>query len=296
MTAEIRNKTATPAGVRRLERGARVHFSRIRREERWRKGRTLRRLSSLCRGGGRGSARPGSRLPGRGGRLAYTPARFLQRSVVKVSYARNAQKRGWYGHGRYLARAGAQREHERGLGFDAESDEIHLEKRVSSWEREKDPRLWKVIVSPEHGHHLDLRSHARQFVDRVERDLGRRLEWVAIDHHDTWHPHVHVLIRGVDQEGRTFLIPQEYVRSGMRRRSRELATRELGLRREREISLEMQIRQELGKEIKRKRSRSRPHARAERLLPPREREGGLERERVLERPRSVPIDRGPQWD
>jgi type IV secretory pathway VirD2 relaxase len=224
-------------------------------------------------------------LAGRGARFAYTPARFLQRSVVKVSYTRNTQKRGWYEHGRYLARAGAQRQHERGVGFDAESNEIHLEQRLSGWEREKDPRLWKVIVSPEHGHELDLRSHARQFVDRVERDLGRRLEWVAIDHQDTWHPHVHVLIRGVDQEGRAFLIPREYVRSGMRRRSQELATRELGLRREHELSRELQVRPEQEREIKRERTRSRPHSRAERLLPPRERGGGLERDRVLERPR-----------
>jgi type IV secretory pathway VirD2 relaxase len=228
--------------------------------------------------------------------LAYVPVRFLQRSVVKVSYSRNTRKRGWYGHGRYLAREGAQLKYERGVGFDAESNEIHLEKRVSSWEREEDTRLWKVIVSPEHGRAIDLRAHARQFVDRVERDLGRRLEWVGIDHHDTRQPHVHVLIRGVDREGRAFLIPREYVRSGMRRRSREIATRELGLRREREISLEMQIRQELGREIKRERSRLRTHSRAERLLPPRERDGGLERDRVLERPRSVPIDRGLQWD
>ena len=171
-----------------------------------------------------------------GGGLAFAPSPGLQRSIVKVSYAKNRQSGAWYAHGRYLSRPGAQREDERGLGFDFESEEIELPKRLSAWQREGDPRLWKMIVSPELGDRLDLRSHARQLVDRVERDLGRHLEWVAIDHHDTAHPHVHLLIRGVDREGHTLLLHRDYIRFGFRRRSQEIATRELGLRRERDPS------------------------------------------------------------
>jgi type IV secretory pathway VirD2 relaxase len=155
---------------------------------------------------------------------------------VKVSYTKNRQSGAWYAHGRYLSRPGAQREDERGLGFDFESEEIEVPKRLSAWQRDGDPRLWKMIVSPENGDRLDLNAHTRQLVDRVERDLGRRLEWVAIDHHDTAHPHVHLLIRGVDREGHPLLLHRDYIRFGFRRRSQEIATRELGLRREREPS------------------------------------------------------------
>jgi type IV secretory pathway VirD2 relaxase len=120
------------------------------------------------------------------------------------------------------------------VGFDGRNEEIELSRRVDRWQGEGDARLWKVVVSPEQGREMDLRAHARQFVDRVERDLGRRLEWAAIEHYDTDHPHVHVLIRGVDRNGQTLRFPREYVRSGFRMVSRELATLELGLRRERE--------------------------------------------------------------
>jgi type IV secretory pathway VirD2 relaxase len=64
----------------------------------------------------------------------------------------------------------------------------------------------------------------------MERDLGTRLEWVAIDHYNTTHPHVHLVIRGVDEDGRTLAIPAEYVRHGIRERSQQLATQRLGYR------------------------------------------------------------------
>ena len=42
--------------------------------------------------------------------------------MVKASFRRNRRKGGWVRHARYLAREHAQREHERGLGFDGERE------------------------------------------------------------------------------------------------------------------------------------------------------------------------------
>src|SRR5437867_13142158 len=69
----------------------------------------------------------------------------------------------------------------------------------------------------------------------MEHDLGTRLEWVAIDHHNTDNPHVHLLIRGRDDHGRALTIDPGYVQGGIRERSEELATRVLGLRTDHEI-------------------------------------------------------------
>ncbi len=95
-----------------------------------------------------------------------------------------------------------------------------------------DSRMWKVIVSPEHAQQLDLRAHTRDLVSAMESDLGTRLEWAAIDHHNTAHPHVHVVARGSRDDGRALAIPNAYVREGIRARSQELATRTLGYRTE----------------------------------------------------------------
>jgi hypothetical protein len=62
----------------------------------------------------------------------------------------------------------------------------------------------------------------------AERDLGTKLDWVAVDHHDTEHPHAHVLVRGRRENGRDLVMPRDYVSNGLRRRASEVLTRQLG--------------------------------------------------------------------
>ena len=104
---------------------------------------------------------------------------------------------------------------------------------VREWER-GDALMWSLIVSPEDAARMDLRGHVRDLVAEMERDLGTRLEWVAIDHHNTDNEHVHLLIRGVRDDGRTLTLDRDYVSRGIRELSRELAERELGPRDEQE--------------------------------------------------------------
>lgn len=152
--------------------------------------------------------------------------------MVKLQYVANRTAGGWRAHGRYLAREGAQREGEKGLGFDAERSDVEIDRWLDDWQRAGDPRLWKMILSPERGDAIDLVDHTRRVVDAMERDLGTRLQWVAVDHRNTAHPHVHVAIRGRDEAGRALLLDREYVKHGVRARSRELATQAVGYRTE----------------------------------------------------------------
>ena len=69
----------------------------------------------------------------------------------------------------------------------------------------------------------------------MERDLNYELEWRAVVHRNTEHHHVHMVIRGIDKNGKTVRIPPEYVKEGLRKRSAELATAELGHRLEGDI-------------------------------------------------------------
>ena len=207
----------------------RLRPRRVPRESRAPSARRLRAIVARSRRR-RGVRRlPPARVPF----LGFSPS-VLQQSIVKVRYVQNRGGSGWRVHGRYLAREGAQQEGKPGLGFDAHAQEIHIPDRLGGWQRAGDPRLWKLIVSPEAGERLDLRQHARELVATMEGDLGLRLQWVAIEHFDTAHPHVHVVIRGKSQEGILFRMPREYVGHGIRQRSQELATQVLGLRRERD--------------------------------------------------------------
>ncbi len=194
--------------------------------------------TGLGRRGARSSPqadRLNTQLDRRGAIATGQPRAYMQRSVVKVSYSRNTKSASWAAHGRYLARDGAQRRGEKGLGFNAERDDLDLAKLVGGWQKAGDERLFRVIVSPENGAKLDLRQHARELVAQMERDLNTRLEWAAIDHHNTDNPHLHILIRGRDDQGRALSIDRGYIQSGIRARSAEIASRELGLRVERDV-------------------------------------------------------------
>ncbi len=162
------------------------------------------------------------------------PSAFTRRSVVKASFSRNAKKGAWTAHAKYLSRPGAQQEVAKGLGFDSTREQIDMIATVRDWEK-SDELMWRFIVSPEDANRLNLRDHVRELVGQMERDLGTKLEWVAIDHHNTDDAHVHLLVRGVRENGRALKIDREYLRSGIRMRSQEIATRELGPRLEQEM-------------------------------------------------------------
>lgn len=101
---------------------------------------------------------------------------------------------------------------------------------------EKDRHQFRFIVSPEDGAELgDLRPFTRGLMRDMERDLGTRLDWVAVDHYDTGHPHAHIVVRGVTDDGKTLNIAGDYIAHGVRARASERLTLELGHQSEWEV-------------------------------------------------------------
>ena len=77
----------------------------------------------------------------------------------------------------------------------------------------------------------------------MEKDFGAKLAWVAVDHWNTEHPHVHLIVRGRRDDGQDLVIARDYIKEGMRDRARDLITLELGPRTDLDIrrSLERQM-------------------------------------------------------
>jgi type IV secretory pathway VirD2 relaxase len=126
--------------------------------------------------------------------------------------------------------------------FDAERDDT--DRRAFVERCENDRHHFRFIVSPDDAAELsDLRIFTRDLMAQAQRDLGTKLDWVAVDHWNTEHPHVHVIIRGRADDGQDLVISRDYIREGMRARAEGLVTRELGPRSEQEIrrSLEGEI-------------------------------------------------------
>ena len=63
---------------------------------------------------------------------------------------------------------------------------------------------------------------------QMEQDLDTKLDWVAVDHFNTGHPHTHVVIRGRDDQGRDLVMARDYIGHGVRARAQGLVTLELG--------------------------------------------------------------------
>jgi len=137
-------------------------------------------------------------------------------------------------HIAYLKREGVTRDGEDARMFDAASDTA--DERAFAERCEDDRHHFRFIISPEDGAELgDLKTFTRELMLDVEKDLGTKLDWVAVDHWNTDNPHVHVLIRGRADDGQDLVISREYISRGFRDRAAERVTLELGPRSEREI-------------------------------------------------------------
>jgi type IV secretory pathway VirD2 relaxase len=142
-------------------------------------------------------------------------------------------------HLRYLERDGVNRDGEKGQVYSAERD---ADDGHAFLDRGRDDRhQFRFIVSAEEGVELtDLRETTRDLMKAMEADLGTKLDWIAVDHHNTGHPHTHILVRGVTDDGRILNIAGDYIAHGVRERASEIVTLELGRQTEQEVSRQLE--------------------------------------------------------
>ncbi|WP_422035551.1 DUF3363 domain-containing protein [Reyranella sp.] len=138
-------------------------------------------------------------------------------------------------HLRYLQRDGVTKDGAKGQVYSASQD---VEDGRAFVERGREDRhQFRFIVSAEEGVELsDPQATTRELMKQMEADLGTRLDWIAVDHHNTGHPHTHIIVRGVTDEGKTLNIAGDYIAFGIRERASEVVTRELGRQTEQEVS------------------------------------------------------------
>ena len=197
----------------------------------------LRRFGALGRRRGSGANKRGT--SGFGGDNAGN-----QRVVIKASYTvhrRAAKARGMLrAHVSYLARDSASADGEPGRFYDGRSTDASIAgaeagQRLRQEQWENDRHHFRLIISPERGDLIQqqpggMSRFVRELMTRMEKDLGTKLEWLAIDHHNTDEPHAHVIVRGKRDNGKDLVIPRKYIKHGMRQAAQEITTRWLGPR------------------------------------------------------------------
>ena len=209
-------------------------------------------LAAAQKAGGRvsrsGKITPGNRSRfGRGVRASVQANRLLtggsRGAVIKTRVVRHtARSAPFAAHLGYLRREGVTRDGEKARLFGPETDDADPK---SFAERCQDDRHhFRFIVSPEDAVEMtDLKTFTCDLMRQMEKDLGTKLDWVGVDHWNTEHPHIHVIVRGRADDGQDLVISRDYIKEGMRARAQDLITQELGPRTDHEIrkTLERQI-------------------------------------------------------
>ncbi len=158
---------------------------------------------------------------------SYNPGR--RRVVVKARFTRikNGDLGAAQAHLRYIQRDGVTRNGEPGELYCRDSD--HVDGKGFLNGTETDRHQFRFIVAPEDSAQMtDLKPFIRDLMEQAESDMGTKLEWVAVDHFNTGHPHTHIVVRGKDDKGGDLIIARDYLSHGLRERARDFVTLELG--------------------------------------------------------------------
>jgi type IV secretory pathway VirD2 relaxase len=188
-------------------------------------------------GGKKKSGFTGARL-GRGASIARIMAsRDLlsgyrsRRGIIKARIVRLGGKglANAHAHLRYVERDGTTRDGDPAQLYshdnDAADGKAFLERGQG------DRHQFRFIVSAENGDQYDdLKPLTRSLMQQMEKDLGTKLDWVAVNHFNSGHPHSHIILRGVDDRGKDLIIARDYLGAGMRARLEQIVERDLGPR------------------------------------------------------------------
>jgi hypothetical protein len=96
---------------------------------------------------------------------------------------------------------------------------------------------FRIFLSPESGK-ADARELAEKFIEKLEKQTGYSLYWQGACHYNTAHPHAHLLINGVDKYGREIQFPKDVVKTFMRETARDICTRQIGNRTQKDLDRE----------------------------------------------------------
>ena len=189
----------------------------------YRSGFTARRKSTFT----------GQRI-GRGAALGTLAAAGFMRSrsrkaVVKVRIAKlkAGNLSAARAHMRYIQRDGVTLQGEPGQLYGKDTGEADGSAFVERCEGDR--HQFRIIVSADDGAELhDIKPFIRDLMHQMELDLETSLDWVAINHFNTGHPHTHIVIKGKDELGKDLIMARDYITHGVRARASEYLTLELG--------------------------------------------------------------------
>lgn len=184
-------------------------------------------------------ARKRSNNTGGGGRsTAFAGARrvMIKARVHRLSGSGVGSQRA---HISYLERDGAGKDKEPAEFYNDVSEGIDGQEWLKEHADER--HHFRFIISPEDSEKLqELKPLIRDLASQMEIDLETKLDWIAVDHFNTEHPHTHIVMSGKRDDGKDLVISKDYLSHEMRERGSALLTRKLGLQTEPELAAKLE--------------------------------------------------------
>lgn len=152
-----------------------------------------------------------------------------QRCMVKMIYSDDKK-----GHKNFLTNYMPQMNKndviDKPVLFGASKDAIG-EDELNTYQNDMTDRHFKFIISPE-SPDVPIKPLVRSFMIWLERESGHKLQWLAVEHRNTDHPHAHILINGKDRKTRELIkrFERDTVSKAARQSAAQICTRLVGQR------------------------------------------------------------------
>jgi type IV secretory pathway VirD2 relaxase len=151
-----------------------------------------------------------------------------QKCVVKMQYSKSGEA-----HRKqleeYLVREGTDIDGSRAKLYGTDLDE---------YRQNMVDKNFRIFLSPQ-SDKINLNDMAEKFIKKLEQQTGYTFYWQAANHYNTAHPHAHLLINGIDKNGKEIeRFHPDIVKTFMREYARDICTSQIGYRTAAEIAIE----------------------------------------------------------
>lgn len=117
-----------------------------------------------------------------------------------------------------------------GKSLDGDKPKLYGSDSEEKYIENMDELSWRIILSPD-SNKIDLSYFAKTFIKKLESETGYQFNWIAANHYDTRKHHTHIIINGIDKNGKQVrFLPKEYIKNMMREHARNICTSMIGKR------------------------------------------------------------------
>lgn len=117
--------------------------------------------------------------------------------------------------------------------FNEEHDIVNDEE-IKKYEAKMTELHFRYILSPG-SQDVPLKPLVRSFIKQLEKATGYNFSWMAVEHHDTLNEHSHILINGLDKNGKEVRFDKSIIKNTARDIASNICTSLVGLQTEEQI-------------------------------------------------------------